>query len=72
MAVQSAKQRCFASIYLVEKTVNDIEKAKKGNKILKARMDDFRAYADSHEAELKEDYAWERDLEQWWNFIFEL
>ena len=64
MAVQSAKQTCFASIYLVEKTVNDIEKAKKGNKILKARMDDFRAYASSHEAELRDDYAWERDLEQ--------
>ena len=53
MAVQSAKETCFASVYLVEKTVNDIEKAKKGNKILKARIDAFNAYVTSHEDELK-------------------
>ena len=63
-AVRDAKRADFESIYQVEKAVNGIENAKRGNSLIRARVDEFNAYADSHADVLAADYGWTKQLEQ--------
>ena len=62
-AVQNAKSEYFNTIYQVEEAINGMEKAKKGNSLIKERVDQFHARALENEEELAATYSWKPNLD---------
>ena len=63
-AVVNAKSEYFDTIYKIEEAINCMEAAKIGNGIIKARVDQFKAYAAEYPEELAMTYSWKPDLEK--------
>ena len=62
-ALVNSKSNFFKTMYKFEEAINSMEEAKKGNSIIKKRVETFKAYAKDHEEELEAAYHWNKDLE---------
>ena len=62
-AVQNAKTEYFETIYQVEEAIKGMEQAKKGNSLIKERVDQFHTRALENEEELAATYSWKPNLD---------
>jgi len=62
-AVANSKVDYFKTFYQIEEAINGIEQAKQGNRIIKARVDQFLTATIEHGDELALKYAWKPKYE---------
>ena len=63
-ALVNSKSDYFEAMYQFADAINGMEDAKKGNSILKKRVETFYAYANDHAEEMKAAYHWSQDDEK--------